>query len=146
MWHVSRSQIARQYWVPFRYAQAKLNFNLYALKFHLWVKKSGQISKKNFFFANFHEFSKYRKIFKCDLKKNALSRISLKYSSFERGDKSIRIWKNLGGGGRKRVKFRFEVSVSKKMGFLRFFHFHPSKIVFSAQNHKNIIFIGNRWF
>ena len=32
-------------WLPPRYAQAKLNFNLNPLKFHLWVEESAQISK-----------------------------------------------------------------------------------------------------
>ena len=39
---------------------------------------------------------------------------------------AIKIWKNLGGGGgRKCVKFRFEVLLSKKMGFFAIFSFGP---------------------
>ena len=46
-------------------------------------------------------------------------------SANERGEKTLqddqKFWG--GGGGRKGVKFRFEVSVSKKMGFFAIFSF-----------------------
>ena len=56
-------------WARARYAQAKLNNDFFRSKFCLWSQKSGQISNQKFFFVIFHEISKYRKIFKCDLKK-----------------------------------------------------------------------------
>ena len=92
-----------------RYAQAKLKNDSMVLKFCMSPKKWPNFEKK-FFFANFHEFSKYRKIFKCDLKKMHPHKF---HSNIAHSKEEIILFqkmKKFGGGSRgwNRVKFHFE--------------------------------------
>ena len=58
--------------------------------------------------------------------------------------KSEKIWGGVGVG--KGSNFALKFRYRKKWVFCDFFIFTRLKSFFSAQNHNNIIFIGNRWF